>query len=75
MSVPPDCWPRCQQTQLWLKTLCNSRGYAGETEALAVLRAVLHQLRDTLQGAVDLGARRSSTKLRGGRCLHRVTCR
>ena len=58
MSVPATVGHAVQQRQSWLKTLCDSRGYAGETEALAVLRAVLHQLRDrlTLQEAVNLGA-------------------
>jgi len=41
-----------------MKSLCDSGGYAGEAEALAVLRAVLHQLRDRLtpEEVVDLGA-------------------
>ena len=58
MSVPATISHAVQQMQVWLKSLCDSGGYAGETEALAVLRAVLHQLRDRLtpQEAVDLGA-------------------
>jgi uncharacterized protein (DUF2267 family) len=58
MSVPATISHALQQMQVWLKSLCESGGYAGETEALAVLRAVLHQLRDrlTLEEAVDLGA-------------------
>ena len=58
MSVPATISHAVQQTQEWLKSLCDTGGYAGETEALAVLRAVLHQLRDRLtpQEAVDLGA-------------------
>jgi uncharacterized protein (DUF2267 family) len=58
MSVPTTISHAVQQMQVWLKSLCDSGGYAGETEALAVLRAVLHQLRDRLtpEEAVDLGA-------------------
>ena len=58
MSVPATISHAVQQMQVWLKSLCDSGGYAGETEALVVLRAVLHQLRDRLtpQEAVDLGA-------------------
>lgn len=58
MSVPATIGHAVQQTQVWLKSLCDSGGYAGESEALAVLRAVLHQLRDRLtpDEAVDLGA-------------------
>ncbi len=58
MTIPATISHAVQQTQEWLKALCDSGGYAGETEALAVLRAVLHQLRDRLtpQEAVDFGA-------------------
>lgn len=58
MTVPATIAHAVQQTQEWLKALCDSGGYASEAEALAVLRAVLHQLRDRLtpQEAVDLGA-------------------
>jgi uncharacterized protein (DUF2267 family) len=58
MSIPPTISHAVQQTQEWLKALCDSGGYSGEAEALAVLRAVLHQLRDRVspQEAVDLGA-------------------
>ena len=44
--------------QIWLKSLCDSGGYAGEAEALAVLRAVLNQLRVRLmlKETVDLAA-------------------
>jgi uncharacterized protein (DUF2267 family) len=58
MSVPATISHAVQQMQVWLKSLCESGGYADESEALAVLRAVLHQLRDrlTLEEAVDLGA-------------------
>lgn len=58
MTVPATISHAVQQTQEWLKALCDSGGYAGEAEALAVLRSVLHQLRDRLtpQEAVDFGA-------------------
>ncbi len=58
MSVPATISHAVQQTQEWLKSLRDTGGYANEAEALAVLRAVLHQLRDRLtpQQAVDLGA-------------------
>jgi uncharacterized protein (DUF2267 family) len=58
MSIPASISHSVQQTQEWLKALCEAGGYSGETEALAVLRAVLHQLRDRLtpQEAVDLAA-------------------
>lgn len=58
MSVPATVSHAVQQSQEWLKALCEAGDYSGETEALAVLRAVLHQLRDRLtpQEAVDLGA-------------------
>lgn len=58
MSVPTTISHAVQQTQEWLKALIEAGSYASETEALAVLRAVLHQLRDRLtpQEAVDLGA-------------------
>lgn len=42
MSVPATISHAVQRTQVWLKSLCDSGGYAGESEALAVLRAVLH---------------------------------
>lgn len=58
MSVPTTISHAVQQTQEWLKALIEAGSYANEAEALAVLRAVLHQLRDRLtpQEAVDLGA-------------------
>ena len=58
MRIPSTISHAVQQMQEWLKALCDSGGYAGEAEALAVLRAVLHQLRDRLtpQEAVDLAA-------------------
>ena len=53
---PPS--PCVQQTQEWLRRLRETGELANETEALAVLRAVLHQLRDRLTAdeAADLGA-------------------
>lgn len=58
MSIPASISHSVQQTQEWLKAICEAGGYSGETEALAVLRAVLHQLRDrlTTDEAVDLAA-------------------
>lgn len=58
MTVPATIGHAVQQTQEWLKALCEAGEYSGETEALAALRSVLHQLRDRLtpQEAVDLGA-------------------
>jgi uncharacterized protein (DUF2267 family) len=58
MSIPSSISRSVQQTQEWLKTLCEAGSYSGEAEALAVLRAVLHQLRDrlTVAEAVDLAA-------------------
>lgn len=58
MSIPASISHSVQQTQEWLKALCEAGGYSGEAEALAVLRAVLHQLRDRLspEEAADLAA-------------------
>ncbi len=58
MPIPATISHAVQQTQEWLHALRDSGDYANETEALAVLRAVLHQLRDRLtpQETVDLGA-------------------
>lgn len=58
MSVPATISHAVQQAQEWLKALREAGNYASESEALAVLRAVVHQLRDRLtpQEAVDLGA-------------------
>ena len=58
MTVPASIAHSVQQTREWLKALCDAGGYSGETEALAVLRAVLHQLRDRLspEEAADLAA-------------------
>ena len=57
MTVPPTIAHALQQSQEWLKELRDNGGLASEAEAYAVLRAVLHQLRDrlTLAEAVDLG--------------------
>src|SRR5690606_32614076 len=57
MTVPTTIAHAVQQTQEWLKELRDNGGLASEAEAYAVLRAVLHQLRDrlTLAEAVDLG--------------------
>ena len=40
-----------QQTQEWLKELCDTADLKNETEALSVFRVVMHQLRDRL--AID----------------------
>lgn len=58
MTIPASISHAVQQTQEWLKALCEAGGYSGETEALAALRSVLHQLRDRLtpQEAIDLAA-------------------
>lgn len=48
MTIPASISHSVQQTQEWLKALCEAGGYCGESEALAVLRAVLHQLCDRL---------------------------
>ena len=58
MTIPATISHAVQQLQEWLKALCDSGGYSNEAEALAVWRAVLHQLRDRLtpQEAVDLAA-------------------
>jgi uncharacterized protein (DUF2267 family) len=58
MSIPATIAHTVQQTQEWLKALRDDAGLADEAEALAVLRAVLHQLRDRLsrEEATDLGA-------------------
>ena len=58
MTVPATIARAVQQTQVWLKELCDNGDLAGTDEAIAVLRVVLHQLRDrlTLEEAVDLGA-------------------
>jgi uncharacterized protein (DUF2267 family) len=58
MTVPSTISHSLQLAQEWLKELRNNGGLADEQEAYAVLRAVLHQLRDrlTVEEAVDLGA-------------------
>lgn len=58
MPVPATISHTLQQSQEWLRALREAGDYQSETEALAVLRAVLHQLRDRLtpQEALDLGA-------------------
>lgn len=53
MAIPSTVSHTVQQTQEWLKELTINTGLADETEALSVLRAVLHQLRDRL--TVDEG--------------------
>lgn len=56
MTVPPTIAHAVQQSQEWLKELCDNGDLASEAEAYSVLRAVLHQLRDrlTVGEAVDL---------------------
>lgn len=58
MTVPATIAHTLQQTQEWLKEIRENANLASEAEAYAVLRGVLHQLRDrlTLEEAVDLGA-------------------
>lgn len=58
MTVPPSIAQTIQKTQEWLKELIENGDLADMQESLAVLRAVLHHLRDrlTLEEAVDLGA-------------------
>jgi uncharacterized protein (DUF2267 family) len=58
MTVPAPISHAMQQVQEWLKELRDNGGLASEQEAYAVLRTVLHQLRDrlTIEEAVDLGA-------------------
>jgi uncharacterized protein (DUF2267 family) len=58
MTIPASIAHSVQQTQEWLKELCDYGDLAKTDEALAVLRAVLHQLRDrlTIEEAVDLAA-------------------
>ncbi len=48
MSLPSTVSHAVQQLQVWLKELQLDAGLASEEEALSVLRAVLHQLRDRL---------------------------
>lgn len=58
MTVPPALAHGMQQIQEWLKELRDNGDLADETEALSVLRGVLHQLRDRLtpEEALELGA-------------------
>lgn len=58
MTVPPSLAHGIQQIQEWLKELRDNGDLADEAEALSVLRAVLHQLRDRLtpDEATELGA-------------------
>ena len=51
MTLPSSISRTVQQTQEWLKEVRDNAGLADETEALAGLRAVLHQLRDRLSVA------------------------
>ena len=58
MGIPPTITNAVQTTQTWLNELCENGELADTSEAVAVLRCVLHQLRDrlTLEQAVDLSA-------------------
>jgi uncharacterized protein (DUF2267 family) len=58
VTVPPSIAQTIQKTQEWLKELIDNGDLADTQESLAVLRAVLHHLRDrlTLEEAVVLGA-------------------
>jgi len=58
MTVPASLAHGMQQIQEWLKELRDNGDLADETEALSVLRSVLHQLRDRLTPAeaLELGA-------------------
>jgi uncharacterized protein (DUF2267 family) len=58
MTIPPAIAHGVQQMQEWLKELRDNADLADETEALSVLRSVLHQLRDRLtpEEAIELGA-------------------
>jgi uncharacterized protein (DUF2267 family) len=58
MTVPATISHAIQQTQEWLKELRDNGDLVDEAHAYAVLRAVLHQLRDRLSvgEATDLGA-------------------
>lgn len=48
MTIPASISHALQQTQDWLKEIEDNAALANETEALSVLRAVMHQLRDRL---------------------------
>ena len=58
MSIPATIANAVQTTQQWLNELCENGDLSDTSEAVAVLRSVLHQLRDrlTLKEAVDLSA-------------------
>jgi uncharacterized protein (DUF2267 family) len=58
MTVPSAIAHGVQQIQEWLKELRDNANLADEAEALAVLRSVMHQLRDRLtpEEAIELGA-------------------
>ena len=58
MGIPATIANAVQTTQTWLNELCENGELADTSEAVAVLRSVLHQLRDhlTLKEAVDLSA-------------------
>ena len=66
MTLPPSIAHAIQNTQEWLKELSDNGELADSQESLAVLRAVLHRLRDrlTMEEAVDLGAQ-LPTMIRG----------
>lgn len=66
MAIPPLLTQTVQKTQEWLKELSDNGELSDTQESLAVLRSVLHHLRDrlTLEEAVDLGAQ-LPTLLRG----------
>jgi uncharacterized protein (DUF2267 family) len=48
MTIPASISHTVQQTQEWLREVEANAGLANETEAMSVLRAVMHQLRDRL---------------------------
>ena len=58
MSIPATIANAVQTTQQWLNELCANGDLSDTGEAVAVLRSVLHQLRDrlSLEEAVDLSA-------------------
>lgn len=58
MTIPASIAHAMQQSQEWLHELRDNGELTDTNEALAVLRVVLHQLRDrlTLEEAVDLGS-------------------
>ncbi len=58
MSIPPTVANAVQSTQIWLNELCEKGELADTSEAIAVLRSVLQELRDrlSLEEVVDLSA-------------------